>query len=514
MPISSTINPRTQYAGSGTSGPFSTSFIFINEDNLKVIKTDSLGNDTTLILTTDYTVSGGGSGGAIGSVLLTEPLESNEVLTILRVTPLTQETDYIPNDRFPAETHEQALNKLTLISQELNNKFTLSLQLPESSTLSNIQLPPVAAGDYLRWNSAGTNLETASLATLGIVTAGTGINIVSDAINLNASIGLLNDVDIVLAEKGDILVFDGTDWIDLTVGTDDQTLVADSSAASGIRWTSTSAINLVGDTTPQLGGDLDLNSNNITGTGNINITGNITVTGTIDGRDLDTDGAKLDSIATNADVTTASKVTAALDGASLSSVSPSPSDKVLLQDASDSNNLKSTTVGDLISTTSPTEIVDITELSASTPTYEVTGLGLYKIIKIFIYNWAATSSGDNIYIRLSTDNGVSFIDDNVYTTPNYLHDATQTTNSNRSQWQIENVDNSARAQADFTIIGGSEAAQKTYITGFLSTEQTQDAKLGHYHGVFNQTNQINAIQIYAQSGDISSDTTFVVVGLK
>ena len=38
---------------------------------------------------------------------------------------------------------------------------------------------------------------------------------------------------------------------------------------------------LLADTTPQLGGDLDLNNYNITGTGNINITGNITATGTI-----------------------------------------------------------------------------------------------------------------------------------------------------------------------------------------------------------------------------------------
>ena len=35
---------------------------------------------------------------------------------------------------------------------------------------------------------------------------------------------------------------------------------------------------LVEDTTPQLGGNLDLNSNDITGTGNINITGNVTAT--------------------------------------------------------------------------------------------------------------------------------------------------------------------------------------------------------------------------------------------
>jgi len=40
---------------------------------------------------------------------------------------------------------------------------------------------------------------------------------------------------------------------------------------------------VVGDTTPQLGGDLDLNSNDITGTGNINITGTIQSSGNITG---------------------------------------------------------------------------------------------------------------------------------------------------------------------------------------------------------------------------------------
>jgi hypothetical protein len=44
----------------------------------------------------------------------------------------------------------------------------------------------------------------------------------------------------------------------------------------------TIATDLVNDTTPQLGGDLDLNSSDITGTGNINITGTVTAT-TING---------------------------------------------------------------------------------------------------------------------------------------------------------------------------------------------------------------------------------------
>lgn len=47
---------------------------------------------------------------------------------------------------------------------------------------------------------------------------------------------------------------------------------------------------IVLDTTPQLGGDLDLNSNDITGTGNINITGTITASSTITSNDLVVNG--------------------------------------------------------------------------------------------------------------------------------------------------------------------------------------------------------------------------------
>ena len=64
-------------------------------------------------------------------------------------------------------------------------------------------------------------------------------------------------------------------------GTANQVLQTDGSGALSFATVSTSAIdNVVEDTTPQLGGDLDLNGNNITGTGNINTTGSITLTDT------------------------------------------------------------------------------------------------------------------------------------------------------------------------------------------------------------------------------------------
>jgi len=90
-------------------------------------------------------------------------------------------------------------------------------------------------------------------------------------------------------------------WVDNTAGTTPQgiTFVGDDSAGieisdggqlyiqggtgittsansdGTITITSSGLLDVVEDTTPQLGGDLDINSNNITGTGNISITGNI-----------------------------------------------------------------------------------------------------------------------------------------------------------------------------------------------------------------------------------------------
>ena len=109
---------------------------------------------------------------------------------------------------------------------------------------------------------------------------------------------------------------------------------------------------LAADATPQLGGDLDLNNNDITGSGNINITGtvtsngfsttgNITVNGTVDDRDIAIDGTKLDGVEANADVTDEANVIAALNGATLTDIgTPVASEKIFIQDSSDSNNLK------------------------------------------------------------------------------------------------------------------------------------------------------------------------------
>jgi len=96
---------------------------------------------------------------------------------------------------------------------------------------------------------------------------------VTDATNVDAAGAVMNsDLD----TKGELLVGDGSgDPTALSVGTNGYILTADSSEATGIKWAANAggggggAIgNVVEDTTPQLGGSLDVNGQDIVSTSN------------------------------------------------------------------------------------------------------------------------------------------------------------------------------------------------------------------------------------------------------
>ena len=87
---------------------------------------------------------------------------------------------------------------------------------------------------------------------------------VDDQVATENTIAEMNDVDTTGIANNKILKYNSTSgkWE-----------MADDNYEDGI-------VNVVEDTTPQLGGDLDINSNNITGTGGINITGGVTASTT------------------------------------------------------------------------------------------------------------------------------------------------------------------------------------------------------------------------------------------
>ena len=97
---------------------------------------------------------------------------------------------------------------------------------------------------------------------------------VTDATNVDAAGAIMNsDLD----TKGEILVGDGSgDPTALSVGTNGYILTADSSEATGVKWAANAGgggggsgiSNVVEDTTPQLGGNLDVNGQDIVSTSN------------------------------------------------------------------------------------------------------------------------------------------------------------------------------------------------------------------------------------------------------
>ena len=143
----SSLTTKNSYSGNGSTSAFSYTFkIFDDDDVTVIIRTDSTGTETVKTKTTHYTVSGVGNAGG-GTITFTSGNipASGETVLLLRNTPLTQATDYTPNDPFPAATHEDALDKLTLISQDTQEEIDRSIKLSRANTMTSTEFTVPAA---------------------------------------------------------------------------------------------------------------------------------------------------------------------------------------------------------------------------------------------------------------------------------------------------------------------------------------------------------------------------------
>lgn len=139
MTVSSFDLPTT-YTGSGTTGPFATGFYFLEDSHLLITKLEiATGTETTLELNSDYTVSGAGDPSG-GDITLTSSLSSDYKLIIDLDIPYTQETDYQEGDAFPAESHETALDKVTMLAKQNSIRSNRAIRTPNDET-TTVLLP-------------------------------------------------------------------------------------------------------------------------------------------------------------------------------------------------------------------------------------------------------------------------------------------------------------------------------------------------------------------------------------
>ena len=411
----SSLTTKNSYSGNGSTSAFSYTFkIFDDDDVTVIIRTDSTGAETVKTKTTHYTVSGVGNAGG-GTITFTSGNipASGETVLLLRNTPLTQATDYTPNDPFPAATHEDALDKLTLIGQDTQEEVDRSIKLSRANTMTSTEFTVPAAtrankifafdgsgelavtqeigtfkGDWAastsyavrdlvkdtstnnifivneahtssgaqplttNANSAKYDLivdaaaaatsatAAASSATAAAASASTASTQASNAStsastastqatnSANSATSSASSATAAAASAASAAAsFDAFDDVYLGAKSSEPSTDNDGDALNaGDQYFNTTSNTLfvyngsafqsatpdiVGDTTPQLGGNLDLNSNNITGTGNITASG-VGTFGSLDiSGDVDIDGTlEADAMTLNGTAITA---TATLD---------------------------------------------------------------------------------------------------------------------------------------------------------------------------------------------------------
>lgn len=154
-----TSTARVDYTGTGALSEFDYPFLILDEADLEVTRTvTATGVESTLTLTTDYTVDGVGddAGGTI--TLVGGVLASGYTLTIRRRPEITQPADIRNQGPYFPETIEDALDRNVMIDQRQQEELDRCLKLPASEDVDPDFILPSAtdrASNYLAFDSDG-----------------------------------------------------------------------------------------------------------------------------------------------------------------------------------------------------------------------------------------------------------------------------------------------------------------------------------------------------------------------
>lgn len=206
MTISSASNISPLYTAAST-GPFAFTFKVFSEADLEVSQTDTSGeNEVVLTLTTDYTVSlnADQNNDPGGTFTLAVAQSSGQIVFARRVVEMTQETDLQNAGGFYPEAVEDALDKVTMVAQQVAETAGRALVSPASAGLTpaeyfaslvaaagGITIPvPVAQGGTNATTAAGARSNLGAVGVAGDQMTGSllfksGLNNVASAATVN-----------------------------------------------------------------------------------------------------------------------------------------------------------------------------------------------------------------------------------------------------------------------------------------------------------------------------------------
>ena len=167
MSIASTTRKAGPYTGNGVTTIFPFSFKVFASSDLVVTQTDLSGIETTLTLTTNYTVSLNANQDANpgGTVTCVSAPISGYLLTLTSGVPELQPVVLTNNGGFYPSVINDALDRLTIFAQQISEQMSRSLKFPKSDPLSvTPYLPSVSAraNKYLAFDSSGNPTVSAN----------------------------------------------------------------------------------------------------------------------------------------------------------------------------------------------------------------------------------------------------------------------------------------------------------------------------------------------------------------
>lgn len=156
----STTTSRWEYDGDGVSTVFPYDNRIFATNDMKVYVGGALHSS-------GYTVTGVDqpSGGTV--VFSVPPPAGTKNVVLVRDVPALQPTAYPPNDRFPSSAHERALDRVTVLVQQILSVVGRSLRLQEGDAAAPLWLPTLAerAGKFLGFDANGIPVPVAGTDT-------------------------------------------------------------------------------------------------------------------------------------------------------------------------------------------------------------------------------------------------------------------------------------------------------------------------------------------------------------
>jgi len=207
MTISSETRRAGPFVGSGSTGPFPFAFKVFEASDMLVVKVNTSTNvESTLTLTTDFTVSLNADQNANpgGSITLTSALASGYNMVISSKLEYIQETDLTNQGGFYPEVITDALDKLTIQTQQLNEEMGRTAKLPITSAADADAL----VADIVRIADSADNIDTVATNIDDVNDVADSIDnvdtVADDISNVNTVASAITNVNTVAGDIADV----------------------------------------------------------------------------------------------------------------------------------------------------------------------------------------------------------------------------------------------------------------------------------------------------------------------